>query len=239
MADGPGRQGSHSRQDGHEKTNYEKLVDLGRERFLEKDQDAMAARLGLETDADALFIDVLGRRVRVRREDGRAFMDDTGEPASANIALFVYDLLGHTPDPVVLAHEWASLAQLSGMQGGAVNAQDFFAKYKQAFDGHAADLARACEKLGGTPAQDKADVAFVVPACVFVPVYFKFYESDEEFPAQLTMLCDANTNKYLYYETIWYLLVELCGRIGELAGLGSIGVYNDGAPSGGGFIQPA
>ena len=42
----------------------------------------------------------------------------------------------------------------------------------------------------------------------------KFYHSDEEFPASITLLWDENTLQYMYYETVFYvagfLIHEIC-----------------------------
>ena len=50
-----------------------------------------------------------------------------------------------------------------------------------------------------------------------LPVLLRFWEADEEFPAQLQLLWDRNTCRYLRYETTFYLSGEILRRLRESA----------------------
>ena len=38
---------------------------------------------------------------------------------------------------------------------------------------------------------------------------FRFWNSDEEFPAQLQFLCDRNMLDFMHYETAWFLVSHI------------------------------
>ncbi|MDR1028500.1 MAG: DUF3786 domain-containing protein [Clostridiales Family XIII bacterium] len=51
-----------------------------------------------------------------------------------------------------------------------------------------------------------------------LPLYFRFYESDEEFPARITLLWDENTLRFVHYETLYYIAELFFKRLRELIG---------------------
>ena len=78
--------------------------------------------------------------------------------------------------------------------------------------GHCGELRRLCRAWGGRE-MEQGDVSFVLPLYDFFPVWLQFWDADEEFPAQLGLLWDANTLDFMYYETTWYALGFLCQEI--------------------------
>ena len=46
-------------------------------------------------------------------------------------------------------------------------------------------------------------------------IEFSFWESDEDFPAQLQLFTDKNLLQYIHYETAWYMFGYLLTRIAE------------------------
>ena len=47
----------------------------------------------------------------------------------------------------------------------------------------------------------------------FLPVQLRFWDADEEFPAQLRFLWDRNTLKFLHFETVYYVIGHLLGKL--------------------------
>ena len=62
-------------------------------------------------------------------------------------------------------------------------------KYTDAVD---EELKAACRALGGIPV-NMGDIGFSLPVFDKMQVILKFYHSDEEFPASITLLWDENT----------------------------------------------
>ena len=72
----------------------------------------------------------------------------------------------------------------------------------------------ACEALGGIPVK-MGDIGYQFPVFGPLSVILKFYHSDEDFPASCTLLWDANTLQFLFYETTFYIAGFLLKSIAE------------------------
>ena len=46
-------------------------------------------------------------------------------------------------------------------------------------------------------------------------VILKFYHSDEDFPASVTLLWEENMLQFVYYETVFYIAGALLRQLGE------------------------
>ena len=75
----------------------------------------------------------------------------------------------------------------------------------------------ACRFLGGEP-WPAGDIGFRIPLFCDLSAVLKFYHSDEEFPAQLTLLWDRNTLRFVRYETVYYIAGVLMSRLKTLMG---------------------
>ena len=192
--------------------NYALQVERARALFLTFDQAAMCARLGLTmTDTD-IPIRFLGAPCRVRRADG-AVLGPDGAPASFGAAMAIYDALARTNAPR-LAGTWVPTAALHGIRGTHAVHEDLHAPAAARFAGRTAALSRALAALGGRPGLG-GDVSAILDVFDFFPVCVRFWDADEEFPASLQFLWDANALDFLYYETLWYVMNELLERLTE------------------------
>ena len=191
--------------------NYAIMVERARKLFLTCDQPAMCARLGLaptETDIPVRF---LGEPYRVQRADGRILRPDGGD-ASFNAAMTIYDALARTNAPS-LSFRFVPTAALHGIRGTHAVHEDLHAPAAQRFAGKADALAAALRARGGKPWGSLGDVSYLLDVFDFFPVCVRFYDADEEFPASLQFLWDANALDFLYYETLWYVMDELIGQL--------------------------
>ena len=59
------------------------------------------------------------------------------------------------------------------------------------------------------------DIGFEFPVFQDIKVILKFYHADEEFPASLTLLWDANLLQFVFYETVFYIAGCLLSMILE------------------------
>ena len=73
-------------------------------------------------------------------------------------------------------------------------------------------LKQACVTLGGVQG-GRGDVAYRIPMFEFLPVQFAFWQSDEDFPADVQLLWDKNVLDYMHYETLWYAAGHLMKRL--------------------------
>ena len=70
-----------------------------------------------------------------------------------------------------------------------------------------------CKAYDGKPVL--RDFSAVLPVLPFFPVLLRFWEADDEFPAQLQFLWDRNSMRYLTYETSFYTHGAILDRLLE------------------------
>ena len=190
-------------------SNYDKTVRIAQQLFVTYDQSAMIARYGLEHDENYLYLTFIGDRCRISRQSGAVEVcTDTGRFAPCgdyNIVMSLYDVLCYPTGTPELAGEWCQLHSLQ-VTMSSPNADIFTQKYAAAFSGKTDALWRACQKLGGTrlPIAAGADVYCRFELFPFFPIQFRFWDADDEFPAQIRILWDRNSLQFMRFETLYY-----------------------------------
>ncbi len=190
--------------------NYAIQCERARAQFLTYDQAAMCARLGLEMTEDAIPIRFLGEMCTIRRADGAVLSAD-GSPAPFGAVMAIYDALARDNTPT-LSGEWVPTTALHGIRGTHAVHEDLHGPAARRFAGKSDVLAAALKAMGGRPGLG-GDVSYILDVFDFFPVCVRFYDADEEFPASLQFLWDANALDFLYYETLWYVAGELLDRL--------------------------
>ncbi len=195
------------------KNNYALQVERARRSFLTWDQAAMCARLGLTMTDEYIPLRFFGAEHRVRRADA-AVLGPDGAPASFGAAMAIYDALARGNAPT-LRGEFVPTAALHGIQGTHSVHEDLHSSAARRFAGKTAALERALIARGGRK-WGKGDVSYVVDVFDFFPVCVRFWDADDEFPASLQFLWDANALDFLCYETLWYVMGELTAQLDEV-----------------------
>lgn len=200
--------------------NYDLQVDMAKRIFLEYDQERMIGKFCLEADDQWIYLTYLNSPCRICRQTGRVEerkQDIWTQCRDYSTVMTIYDLLCfHKGDAApVLAGSWCSAGSFVVT---GVNAHTFTKKYANLFNGRLAELKKACEALGGVlqPAIAGADVTCLFPVTSFFPVLFQFWEGDEEFPPKLMLLWDRNADRFLHYETTFYLQGDLLERLWKI-----------------------
>ncbi len=200
--------------------NYDLQVDIAKGIFLRYDQEALIRKFSLEADEQYINLSYLNTPCRISRSHGgvEEYLEDRWtECRNFSTVMTIYDLLcyhrGETAP--VLAGQWCTVGTfiVTGITETDTK------KYAAMFDGQLDKLKAACEKMGGT-LQDPlagADVTCLIPVTPFFPVLLQFWEGDEEFPPKLLILWDRNTDKFLHFETTFYLQGDLLQRLKEMA----------------------
>lgn len=194
-----------------EKTdNYQRSRDRAQGVFLGYDQRALIETWHLEHDPAALYVPFLGQRYRVDRKTGRVTRAD-GQEAGYEETLSIFDLLCHQSPVKTVSGRFAPVNSLRGRPAIGVTT-DFHTGAAARFDRERDAFCRACLCLGAAPVK-LGDLGFSFPVFGELEVRLKFYESDEEFPASLTLLWDENMLQYVFYETVFYIAGYLLERI--------------------------
>lgn len=198
-------------------SNYDLQVDIARGIFLEYDQELLIRKYGLKSDQRWIYLDYLNIPCRISRDDGR-IEEHHGqwiECRSFSTVMTIYDLLcyHHGPTAPALRGQWCAVGTF--VVTGVTNTDTFTRKYAGLFDGHTEVLRSACAALGGElqPRMAGADVTCRFPVVPFFPVLLQFWEGDEEFPPKLMLLWDRNTDRFLHFETTFYLQGDLLERL--------------------------
>ena len=170
-------------------SNYDLQAQAAGHSFAAQDLDAIAARFALRCDETYLYLELLYEPLRLSRADGAAERQHGGVwmPAPFGAAMTAYEQLKASVTPPAAQH----------------------------FSGRIDRLRQAVARLGGTPTDGPGDFSAVLPVLPFFPVLLRFWEQDDEFPAQLQFLWDRNSMRYLTYETSFYTHGAILDRLLE------------------------
>ena len=199
-------------------SNYDLQVDIGKRIFLEYAQELLIRKFRLEADEQYIYLNYLNTPCRISRITGSVeenIQNRWKECLSFSMVMTIYDLLCYHQGETAptLAGQWCAVGTF--VVTGVTNTDTYTKKYAGIFDGCSEELKSACEKLGGTiqPRMAGADVTCQIPVTSFFPVLLQFWEGDEEFPPKLMLLWDRNADKFMHFETTFYLQGDLLDRL--------------------------
>ena len=175
----------------------------------------VAADFGADLDApNRLELTFLNERYTVTRE---RIIDRDGREPAPFISILIFNHLC-SPDPPPLSGEWITFSSIPSShakdKAWAGHVEEVIAKR---FTGDVEGLKKACEKMGGVPAEVKGshDAAYAFRFFPNYPALLLFYDAvpDEDFPAQCKLLLDRKVDRYLDIESIVLLGEEFAGRM--------------------------
>ena len=199
-------------------SNYDLQVDIARQIFMQYDTELLIRKFSLLSDDTWIYLTYLNSPCRISRQDGHIderIKERWTECRNYSTVMTVYDLLcfhkGLTAPP--LKDEWCTVGTF--ILTGITDAQAYTKKAAALLDGHLDALRTACAELGGTiePGLAGADLTCRFPVTDFFPVLLQFWEGDEEFPPKLQLLWDRNADRFLHFETTFYLQGDLLDRL--------------------------
>ncbi len=194
--------------------NYALAVVQGKKRFLTYDQQELIHRCRLRYDEDYFYITFLSDPYRICRRSGdvqRLQESVWVDGNSFGEVMTIFDWLCDSRADRYVCGRWINAVSHghyfhSGLQE---EKKDGNATY---FSEHAAAFRTACLALGGRE-MPGGDLGFVLELVDGLPIYVQLWHGDEEFAPRLRFLWDENYTMYLRYETTWYALPLLIGRI--------------------------
>lgn len=204
------------------KSNYDLQVDIAREIFLGYDQELLINKFSLRADDGWIFLAYLNIPCRISRQDGHIeeYDGQWRECRSFSTVMTIYDLLCYHQGPAVpaLSGQWCTAGTF--VVTGVTDTETFTKKFAALFDGRTEQLKAACRMLGGViqPSMAGADVTCRFSVTPFFPVLLQFWAGDEEFPPKLLLLWDRNADRFLHFETTFYLQGDLLERLKQRLG---------------------
>ena len=184
--------------------NYDIMRREAEARFRGYDHDLLAGKPGVTEGKTCLRTVFLGKTVEVDKKTGRVFFPEERRPAGFGETLTVLDWLCDRKEYAAAANQFAPVSSLPGVLVSGGNLVMNGGPLAEKADKNPDAFRQACESLGGTPV-NIGDMGYQFHAFPDLPMQLKFYFSDEEFPASITLLWDHNTLQFIRYETVYYL----------------------------------
>lgn len=192
--------------------NYALSRDRAVQYFLNFDQEAIIKTWDLPHDEENLYVDFLGRSYAICRKTGEVTRLWDKTKAEFSEVLSIFDLLCHEGKERYLSGQLAPVNSLNYAPKAGGVSTGFHTAFAARVDTNPEGFRKACLSLGGKPI-DMGDMAFSFSVFKDLPAVVKFYHSDEDFPASLTLLWDANTLQFMFYETVFYVAGFLLSAI--------------------------
>ncbi len=201
------------------KSNYEKMKEQMQLKFLEYDQERMIKKFQLKSDEEYIYIRFVGQDYRINRSCGLVEGSDDGfqncKKADYNEAMSIYDVLCYSKEDCCLSGHFCGPNQLKGTVKSASVGSALYYHESRYFDHKTESFCRACERLGGVK-EKVGDVAYLLHPFEFLPMMLQFWNSDEDFPANLKVMWDENVIDFVHYETTYFILGHVLRRIKEI-----------------------
>lgn len=196
--------------------NYLIMRHQAQEKFLTYEQAPILARWQLKSDEQRIFVSFFQQEYEISRATGEILRCKNGMPAGFEETLSIFDLLCYAKARPFASSDFAPINSLTGKPVGAgVSTDPTCSSYALRFSRSVSAFCSACETLGGRRI-DIGDIGYEFPVFADLMLRLKFYEADDEFPPQLTVLFSSNALSYVRYETIFYIMNH---QLSQIAGL--------------------
>lgn len=199
--------------------NYERSIDRAQKYFLGFDQKLLIRNWKLRYDEEFLYVTFLKNQYSLCRKTGAVTRLVDGTLAGFEEVLSIFDLLCHEGSEKKISGNIAPVNSLKGSPRLGGVGTNFYIAQASRFDREPQLFRKACIAQGGQEVPI-GDVGFRFSIFADLTVTLKFYHSDEDLPASITLLWDENMLSFVYYETVFYiggfLLGQLSSKMDEL-----------------------
>ena len=201
-------------------SNYERLCEQWRQKFLGMDQERLCAKLPeLVRAGEYLTIRHFGRTFGVHAKTGYISDLDTGAPVPVNTRMDLYNLFWYAKEHAGRTGCWVPFRDVRDASPfTSAFEKHILAPFARTFSGHAQLLERAALSLGAQ-LLPRGDVGFQIDCFACIPMQFYFWDADDEFPAQANILFDSGVTDWIHVESTVTLASEGMNRLAEAAGL--------------------
>lgn len=189
--------------------------------FLGADQEELISKLGLKADGDYIYLRVMDVQYRISRKYGDLQRSQDGvnytDEKSHDAALSIFDYLTWSKNDRKLSGEFVSLKGL-GFNSHTYLFEGSGGIYERGgaiFSGQSEKLIKILNRFDGKR-MNSADISSIFEVFDGFPIYFQFWEGDDEYKPRMFFLWDANSAQYIHLETTFYLLNMVLHRMTEL-----------------------
>lgn len=207
-------------------SNYDKVIEEWRLRFLKMDQEALIEKFQLESDEMAVYLTYFNYKMRIDRFTGViTYLEEPQKIAGFNTCMDVYNLFHYSIDIPVASGILVPFRQVKRVYPfEAAYKRTVLKTLQETFSGHVEELKNACEKLGGKPLS-QGDVGYQLSVYPFLDIAVYFWDADDEFEAQANMLFDSNITNFLHEENVVCVAADAVYYLTEAAGLDAKEIY--------------
>ena len=192
--------------------NYLVQVAQAQKRFLQYDQNALVEKLKLQGDDNYIYVKLLCKTYRICRSSGLVDrMEETWVDANTHAEVMtLMDLVCDSRPDRYVAHRWKNMQDFGLMFHRSLSEQRN--PFAEAIDADPEGFRKACLALDGQPLPT-GDIAYAIEVFDGLPIAIQYWAGDEEFPASVRYMWDANALMYLKYETMYFAVGLLQRRI--------------------------
>lgn len=207
-------------------SNYDKVIEEWRLRFLKMDQEALIEKFQLESDEMAVYLTYFNHKMRIDRFTGViTYLEEPQKIAGFNTCMDVYNLFHYSIDIPVASGILVPFRQIKRVYPfEAAYKRTVLKTLQETFSGHVEELRKACEKLRGKPLS-QGDVGYQLSVYPFLDIAVYFWDGDDEFEAQANMLFDSNITDFLHEENVVCVAADAVYYLTEAAGLDAKEIY--------------
>lgn len=207
-------------------SNYDKVIEEWRLRFLKMDQEALIEKFQLESDEMAVYLTYFNYKMRIDRFTGViTYVEEPQKIAGFNTCMDIYNLFHYSIDIPVASGILVPFRQVKRVYPfEAAYKRTVLKTLQETFSGHVEELRKACEKLGGKPLP-QGDVGYQLSVYPFLDIAVYFWDADDEFEAQANMLFDSNITNFLHEENVVCVAADAVYYLTEAAGLDAKEIY--------------
>lgn len=209
-------------------SNYNKVRETWRMKFLEMDQEALVRKFHLNADDSALYITYFSHTMRIDRQTGTITYKDTPEELPTfNTVITIYNVFHYAIEVPVASGKLVPFRQVKRVYPFERAYQQTILKgFQDTFTGKVPSLITACEKLNGTKLP-QGDAGYTIPVFPFLNIAVLFWDADDEFEAQANMLFDSEITSFMHEENVVGVASDALYYLTLAADLNAQEVYGD------------
>lgn len=209
-----------------QQSNYDKVIETWRLKFLEMDHEAIINKFRLDSDDEAMYVTYFSCRLRIDRSTGViTYCEEPERKPGFDTVITVYNLFHYAKERPQASGKLVPFREVKRVYPfEKAYKQSILYTLQETFTGHVEELKSACEKLGGIQ-MPQGDAGYILPVFPFFNIAVLFWDADDEFEAQANMLFDSNITDFLHEENVVGVAADAVYYLTQAAGMHAREIY--------------